>query len=149
VIHSTECGAQIWRRSSVCPAVLFSFLLLVAAAAAQKPPDPSAPLKYDLHAETKIKGIVDEVKIPPKGSEKEAVHLTLKSGADTINVFLSPKPFLDDMGMDFSKGDELSISGSKIKQGDADLILAREVVKGNNTFVFRDDKGTPVWSWHR
>jgi hypothetical protein len=53
------------------------------------------------------------------------------------------------MGMDFSKGDELSISGSKIKQGDADLILAREVVKGNNTFVFRDDKGSPVWSWHR
>ena len=36
-----------------------------------------------------------------------------------------------------------------IKQGEADLILAREVVKGNDTLVLRDEKGNPVWSWHR
>jgi len=47
--------------------------------------------------------------------------------------------------MDFGKGDEVSITGSKVKQADADLVLAREVVKGNNTFVLRDAKGNPVW----
>ncbi|MGH9536344.1 MAG: hypothetical protein ACRD3H_00385, partial [Terriglobales bacterium] len=89
---------------------------------------------------------VEEVKMPSAGSKKEAVHLVVKSGADTLDVYLCPKPFLDDMGMEFTKGDEISITGSKVKQGDAELVLAREVVKGNNTFVLRDGKGVPVWS---
>ena len=87
------------------------------------------------------------MKLPPKGSEKETVHLMVKSGADTLDVYLCPKSFMDDMGMDFSKGDEISLTGSKVKDVDAELILAREVVKGNNTFVLRDAKGDPVWSW--
>jgi hypothetical protein len=119
-------------------------LLLIA----QKVPSTS-PLKYDLHTETKMKGSVEEVKLPPKGSEKEVAHLLVKSGADTVDVYLCPKSFLDDMGESFSKGDEISLTGSKIKQGEADLVLAREVVKGTDTFVLRDGKGNPVWSWHR
>jgi hypothetical protein len=53
---------------------------------------------------------------------------------------------MDDMGMDFSKGDEISLTGSKIKQADSELFLAREIVKGNNTFALRDAKGNPVWN---
>ena len=86
------------------------------------------------------------MKLPPKGSEKEIVHLLVKNGAGTIDVYLCPKSFFDDMGMDFSKGDEISLTGSKVKQGEAELLLDREVVKGNNTFVLRDAKGDPVWN---
>ena len=93
----------------------------------------------------KIKGTIDDLKLPPKGSEKEIVHLTLKSGADSMDVYLCPKSFMDDMGMDFAKGDEISLTGSKVKVGDADLVLAREIVKGNNSFIMRDAKGAPVW----
>ena len=53
------------------------------------------------------------------------------------------------MGVSFSKGDEIALTGSKIKQGEADLVLAREVVKGTDTLVLRDDKSSPVWTWHR
>jgi len=49
----------------------------------------------------------------------------------------------------FNKGDEITLTGSKVKQGEADLILAREVVKGTDTLVLRDEKGNAVWSWHR
>jgi hypothetical protein len=106
---------------------------------------PSPP-KYDLHAEAKIKGTIEEVKLPPKGSEKEIVHLLVKNGPDTIDVYLCPKSFFDDMGMGFSKGDEIALTGSKIKQGEVDLVLAREIVKGHDTFVLRDAKGDPVWN---
>jgi hypothetical protein len=51
------------------------------------------------------------------------------------------------MGMTFAKGDEVSMTGSKIKQGDADLFLVREIVKGTDTFALRDAKGDPVWDW--
>ena len=53
------------------------------------------------------------------------------------------------MGVSFNKGDEISLTGSKVKHGETDLMLAREVVRGNDTVVLRDEKGNPVWSWRR
>jgi len=133
----------IWK--PIFPAVALLCTLPVIAQKAQE----TSPPKYDLHTETKMKVIVEEMKLPPKGSEKEVAHLQVKSGADSLDVYLCPKSFLDDMGVSFSKGDEIALTGSKVKQGEADLILAREVVKGSDTLVLRDDKGNPVWSWRR
>lgn len=133
----------IWKLIFPAVALLCTVLLV-----AQKTQETSPP-KYNVHTETKMKGTVEEVKLPPKGSEKEIAHLLVKTGTDTADVYLCPKSFLDDMGVSFSKGDEIALTGAKVKQGDADLILAREVVKGTDTLVLRDDKGNPVWSSHR
>ena len=140
----TEFGRSS-RSRKISVLAAFLTLLLVASLVAQKTSKPSPP-KYDLHTEAKIKGTIEEVKLPPKGSEKEIVHLLVKNGTDSVDVYLCPKSFFDDMGMDFSKGDEITLTGSKVKQGETDLVLAREVVKGNNTFVLRDAKGDPVWN---
>lgn len=137
--------ARSHRSHRVAPLFLFLLVLLVAPVGAQKASKTIGP-KYDLQTEAKIKGNIVDVKLPPKGSEKMIVHLMLKSGADTLDIYLCPKSFMDDMGMDFAKGDDISLTGSKVKEADADLILAREVVKGNNTFVMRDAKGAPVWN---
>ena len=128
----------------LCLAVFLASLCL-SQVLAQKTPKPSLP-KYDLQTEAKIKGTIEEVKLPPKGSAKEIVHLLLKNGPDTMDVYLCPRSFMDEMGMDFTKGDEITLTGSKVKQGETDLVLARELVKGNNTFVLRDAKGGPVWN---
>ena len=139
----TNPSRGFWR--PFFPAIL---LLSTPLLVAQKAQETTAP-KYDVHTETKMKGAVDELKLPPKGSEKEVAHLLVKAGADTVDVYLCPKSFLDEMGVSFSKGDEIALTGSKVKQGEADLILAREVAKGNDTLVLRDEKGNPIWSWHR
>jgi hypothetical protein len=120
-------------------------VLCISPLAAQKARETNRP-KYDLTTEIKLKGTVEELRLPPKGSEKEIAHLLVNTGTETVDVYLCPKSFLDDMGVSFSKGDEISVTGSKIKQGEADLILAREVVKGTDTLVLRDPKGNPVWS---
>jgi hypothetical protein len=117
----------------------------VGSASGQKNP-PSAP-KYDLQSESKIKGIVEELRQPPKGSEKQVTHLLLKNGTETVDVYLCPASFLEDMGMTFKKGDEITLTGSKVKQDASDLVLAREVLKGTDALVLRDDKGAPVWNW--
>ena len=101
--------------------------------------------KYDTSTEGKFKGTIEELKLPPK--DKDIAHITIKSGTDTFDLYLCPKSFIDDMGVSFAKGDEVAFTGSKIKQGDADMILAKEVVKGTDTLVLRDDKGNPVWNW--
>lgn len=138
----TNSSRGFWK--PIFPTVAFLCTLPLVAQKA----DTNSP-KYDVHTESKMKGTVEEVRLPPKGSEKEVAHLLLKSGADTADVYLCPKSFLDDMGVSFSKGDEIALTGSKVKQGEGELILAREVVKGTDTLVLRDDKGNPVWSWHR
>ena len=103
----------------------------------------------DVATEAKFKGTINDLKLPPKGSEKEIEHLLIKIGDDTLDIYLCPKSFIDDMGVSFAKGDEIAFTGSKVKQGDAEMILAREVVKGTDTLVLRDAKGVPVWNWHK
>jgi hypothetical protein len=130
------------RFSGTLAAFVLTIVCLSATAQSNLP-------KYDLTTETKMKGTVEALKLPEKGNVKEWAHLVLKSGDSTIDVYLCPKSFLDDMGSNLAKGDEVSLTGSKVKQGDADLILAREVVKGSDTLVLRDEKGKPVWDWHK
>ena len=103
--------------------------------------------KYDPATEAKFKGTVEDLKLPPKGSEKQIAYMTIKSGTDTIEIYLCPKSFMDDMGVSFAKGDEIAFTGSKVKEGNEDMVLAREVVKGEDTLELRDAKGNPVWNW--
>jgi hypothetical protein len=121
-------------------------LLLVTSAVSQKPPadDHSLP-KYDPHTEIKTKGAVDEINVLPLGAKKDFIELVIKSGEQKVHIYVCPKTFQDEMGISFSKGDEIGVTGSKVKQGDSEVILVRELVKGTDTLMFRDDKGTPVW----
>ncbi len=57
----------------------------------------------------------------------------------------APKPFQEEMGVSFSKGDQIAITGSKVKQDASEVILAREVVRCTDTLQFSDDKSNPVW----
>jgi hypothetical protein len=128
--------------------LLIALAFLSQFALGQKTQTPAVP-RYDLQTESKFKVIIEEVKLPPKGSEKEITFLRVKKGDDVIDIYLCPKTFFDDMSMAFAKGDEITLTGSKVKQGETELVLAREVMKGNDTFVLRDEKGGPVWNWHR
>jgi hypothetical protein len=104
-----------------------------------------APPKYDPATEGKFKGVVQELKFVPPAGGKPVAYLVMKSGADSVEVFLCPKKFLDEMGIDFKANDEIEVTGSKIKQDGADLTLAREVVKGGDTLTLRFKDGKPAW----
>lgn len=125
-----------------------SQLLISTPALTQKPETQETSLpKYDLQTEAKAKGIVEETKLLTLGSRKDLVELIIKSGDDQVSVYLCPKSSEDEIGVTFSKGDEVAVTGSKVKQEAADVILAREVVRGTDTLMFRDNKGKPVWDW--
>ena len=109
------------------------------------PQKTASPPKYDTATETKIKGTVEEIKPAASESKTPLIELMLKGESATVEVSLCPKPFLDDLGVSYAKGDSLEITGSKVKRGDLEQVLAREVVKGNDTVIFRDKTGKPVW----
>jgi len=122
-------------------------LCCASTAISQKvaPADTGLP-KYDLQTESKTKGIVEEIKLIPWGAKKEISELIVKIGDDKVRISVCPKPFQDEMGITFSKGEEIAITGSKVKQEGAEVILAREMVRGSDTLMFRDNKGNPVWN---
>jgi hypothetical protein len=126
---------------------LFLLACLTLGVSQKTQQDDGSPPKYDFHTETKTKGVVSEIKLVPFGARKDFTTLIIKSGDDTVNIYLCPKPFQEEMGISFSKGDEIAVTGSKVKQDASDVILARELVKGTDTLLFRDDKGHPVWDW--
>jgi hypothetical protein len=146
-MHRSSTSGFSSRRNKIRNKFFLPVATLVLACSAVLGAETGPP-KYDLHTEAKMKGTVEEVKLPAKGNNKEVVHLLMKNGDDVVDLYFCPKSFMDDMGVTFSKGDELAFTGSKVKYGGADLVLAREVVKGTETLVLRDEKGNPVWSWH-
>ena len=127
-------------------AVLVALLACVAMAANQAPANGKAP-KYDKATEVKLKGTVMEVRdyeCPISGTM--GAHLTLKvQDGGTIELHLAATKYMKSYEMVFSKGDEIEVVGSKVKFNGADTILAREITRGQDSFVFRDEKGKPVW----
>jgi len=85
------------------------------------------------------------VKVLDFGTRKDFIQLILKDESQTVVVYVCPKPFEEEMGITFAKGEQISFTGSKVKGEESEVILAREIVKGTDTWTFRDAKGSPVW----
>jgi len=132
------------KTSAVCLTLLG--LCCLAAAQTQHASAKAPALKYDLKAEKKIKGTVQEMKLEGQG-RGALMHLVLKTATDTVNVYLCPEHFIKDMGIEFKPGDEVEVIGSPATDNGVSIILAREVDKGSDAYVLRDDKGVPVWNW--
>jgi hypothetical protein len=127
--------------------VALSLLLCGMPGLSQKTqPEGSSLPKYDLHTEAKTKGIVDEVNLVLVGTRKDFTELVFKNGTDKVRIYVSPQAFQEEMGISFNKGDEIAVTGSTVKREASDVILARELIKGSETLVFRDDKGNPLWN---
>jgi hypothetical protein len=104
--------------------------------------------KYDAKTEITLKkAVVQDVKEVTLPNGQNRFRLVVKAGMETYEVCLCPKAFLEVLDTAFAKGDEVDITGSKVQEGANTILLAREVVKGNNTIVLRDKAGAPVWSW--
>jgi hypothetical protein len=124
--------------------LLFAAIGLIATVASSQ-----APEKYDPATETTVKGTVGEFKLVPPSGGKPIAYLTTKTGPDkerdTVQIFLCPKSFLDQMGIAFKPDEAIEVKGSKVKQGGTDLILAREIVKGGESLTLRFQDGKPAW----
>ena len=126
----------------VCLAAMF---LLAPLAMAQN--TPAEVPKYDVAKEVTIKGTVEEIKEVPNPKGQIGIYLMVKSGGEILEVRLCPNSFLKEFEVAFKKGDQLTITGSKVRVDEKDVILAREIEFGNNKIVLRDKQGVPVWTW--
>lgn len=129
-----------------------ALLLLTAVAVlgfAQRPggpPKTKGQPHYDPATETTFTGTVDEVKEHAHpGMARMGTHLTVKTVESTFDVHLGPSSFLKKENFTFTKGDVITVTGSKVPYQGAEAILAREVKKGDKTLTLRNAKGMPRW----
>lgn len=124
-------------------------LLVLAVVAALLVPSTSAQRRrgprYDPSAEITVKGRVEEVRTRgPEGRTR--TMLVIQTGDKTLNVALGPSSFLAERRFKFMNGDEVEVTGAKVDFRGNQMLLAREIKKGNKTLTLRDAQGRPKWS---
>ena len=74
------------------------------------------------------------------------VSLTLKTGKETILVYLGPGWFLEKQDLTFAPKDQVEITGSQITFQGKPAIIAAQVKKGDKSLKLRDPAGIPAWA---
>lgn len=128
---------------------LFAVLTVVGLgltlAAAQKGP-PKPKVKYDPATEITLKGTIEnltEYECPVSGGV--GAHIELKTEEGTAQLHIALAKFLKEYEIKFEKGETIEVIGSKVKLNDADAILVRQITRGQNTYMFREKDGKPIW----
>jgi hypothetical protein len=124
---------------------VIALIVLMASAPRLEAGKPAGP-RYDPATEVRLKGVITEVKefeCPVSGGM--GAHLTLKTADKSVMVHIALSKFLKDYEMSFEKGQEVEVLGSKVMMDGEEVILARQVTRGQSTFTFRDEKGKPLW----
>ncbi len=89
-------------------------------------------------------------KITPGKGMSYGIHLTLKTGKETIPVHLGPGWFIENQEMTIEPNDKVVITGSRIDYNGKPAIIAAEVTKDDEILKLRDENGFPAWSgWRR
>jgi hypothetical protein len=102
---------------------------------------------YNTTTEVTLSGTVDEVRnIPGPAGGPGGLHLMLRTDAGVDEVHLGPATFVRSKGFEFAKGDAITVTGSKTKVGGQDVVIAREIKKGDKLLTLRDAKGVPLWA---
>lgn len=106
---------------------------------------PNESRKYDLSTVTTVHGTVQEVTQHPGRRGGTGIHLLVKTETGPIEVHVGPASYVTKQQFAFSAGESVEVTGSRVKIGGTDTILAREVRKDGKTLVLRNAQGIPNW----
>jgi hypothetical protein len=125
-------------------ATMVLVVCLVSSALAQG--GGGARRNYDPSTETTVKGMVEKVLEVPGRQGWNGIHLTLRVDNQTYDVHVGPSDYVSKNGFTFSDKDQIEVTGSKIKVGGTDTIIAREIKRGDKVLTLRNSQGIPMWS---
>ena len=129
--------------------IALTALFVVAAAgpihAQTKAPASSSPV-YDPATEVTMKGTIEAVNQLKGPRGWAGTHLSLKTDSGTIDVHAGPSWFLAQNKVSLEKGDQIEVTGSKVKFNNSDALIARELKKDGAAITLRNAQGIPAWS---
>jgi len=126
--------------------LLAAWVMIPPPACAQEENSRESVPEYDVSKETRFQGVIAEVKdrICPI-SRGVGSHLTVKVDEKVYEVHVAPVKFVKMYGAAFQRGETVEIVGVMTRFQGTEAILPREIRRGNQGLVFRDEKGGPIW----
>ena len=102
---------------------------------------------YNPATEATVTGTVDVIKnLASPGRGGGGLHLVMSTASGPIEVRVGPASFVSSKGFTFAIGDALTVVGSKVTMAGQEVLIAREIKKGDQVLTLRDAKGFPLWS---
>jgi len=133
-------------RSEIVCVFLLAASAVLRATVTEKTNAPVDEPRYDPATEISILAIVTEVRDVPRGNPLSGIHLSVRTETLVFDAYLGPAEFVKQFDITFAKGDEVRVTGSKVKTANGNrLILVREVRKDQATLSCRRAKGEPNW----
>ncbi len=103
---------------------------------------------YDSKTEVTIAGTVEDIiteKHPCCGSNMDHFYIKVKTGNDTVKVFLGPTDYVNKQ-ITLKKGDPVTVFGSKTTMAGQTVIIAKTIKTKDKDVTFRNNDGTPKWA---
>lgn len=107
---------------------------------------------FNVNTVETIDGVVKDIiyKSSERNPEMTGVHLEVTTGEEEVPIHLGPAWYISQQEHSFSKGDSVTITGSRITFNDAPAIIAAKVQKGDMVLDLRNENGIPNWrGWRR
>ena|ERR1035438_1243399 len=123
--------------------------LALAVPAAAKDDVVNNGVAVDIHT------TVSAVREVPAGDPLPGLHIDAKIKGRLTDIYIAPLDFVRKYDVKVSKGQDVHIVGTEAKEGEADVVLTREITTGaldrrtgifheNMTIYLRNDEG-PLW----
>jgi DNA/RNA endonuclease YhcR with UshA esterase domain len=124
-------------------AVIAVVLLIFGVVNFPQPTSLQGNAAYNPANEVVIEGTVGSLEdfTCPIGGNEIGSHLRLKTSDGVVMVHLAAARVMRSQPFTFAVGDRLQVVGAKVRlRGDSNVI-AREITRGNETFVLREHDG--------
>lgn len=122
---------------------VIAFLLMVSGVSFHPPLSAQGAALYNAADEIHITGVVvstEEFACPVSDGELEQ-HITLNAAGKVFQIHLAQSRILRSNQVQFSPGQQLQVVGAKLRYRGNDGLIAREILRDNETFIFRDPTG--------
>jgi hypothetical protein len=110
------------------------------------PADGQGGRYYDPTTEVTLTGTVDEVLLQAGRGGATGLHLLVTDEGETFDVHVGPTFYLFPEGLEVVKGDQVTVTGSRIVMDGAPALIVKQISKGDFAITLRDDIGLPVWA---
>jgi hypothetical protein len=98
---------------------------------------------------------VSAIRQVPAGEPLPGLHIDAKIKGRVVDVYIAPMDFVAKYDVKVAQGQDVHIVGTEVKEGETDVVLAREITTGaidkrtgifheNMTIYLRNDQG-PLW----
>ncbi|HEX7330539.1 MAG TPA: hypothetical protein VF290_03515 [Pyrinomonadaceae bacterium] len=128
--------------------VTLSFAVGIAYAQGRKGQMHGMP-HYNTAAEVTLLGTITKVDTHMGRMGWKGTHLVVSFDAETLDVHVGPSKYVAQQAFSFSAGEQIQVTGSRIKFEGSDVLIAREIKKGEQVLTLRNSQGIPVWSRNR